>query len=1225
MRHRMILAGSLLTARLLGPITLPPMLLLLSLSTQAQVDTGSLTGTVRDSSGASIPGSTVTLTNSASGVASATTSTSTGTYTFENVSAGTYTLKVTEPSFKSFESPGVEIHVQQRATIDVALEPGSASEQVTVTAAAPLLQAEDASIGQTIDSQTVNNTPLNGRDWVAIGQVAAGVTTKAGASVNDPSYNVNGINSDQNDFRLDGIDDNVEQYGGTSGTGNASIVPPPDAIQEFKVQTGDFSAEFGHSTGGVVNAVIKSGGNNIHGNLWEYLRNNALDANDYFSNQRGIPIQEYRQNQFGFTVGGPVFIPKLYNGKDKTFFFADYQGTRIIQPVAATSTVPTANIINSGYTNLQDLITDNGGTRVDGLGRTFSVGTVLDPATTRTVANGAVDAITGLRNGSGNPISVRDPFYTGGSLAGITNFLPLTANLNQLPAARLDPNAIKLLGLYPAPNGTGFTNDYFQNAKSNQSVNQYDIRIDQNFSSRDILFGVFSRSHRVLVQPGNLPGLADGQVFGTGNNDSPHYAVVVGYTHAFNASTTNEFHFGYNQSTDNVVPLEGNTTGIPDQFGITGVPQVANNGGLPPIDIGGLANLGVATYIPTVRTVKSLELSDNVTKNIGSHNIAAGYQLDIITGDITQPPFAKGFYTYTGQYTTVPNTLSVTSGVNLPPTSGVTGIADLLLTPTASTVGGPNNVGGLSAFSASNFAETDDRRYYMGAYVQDDWKATPKFTVNLGIRWDLTTPYAETHGRQANFQAANGNGPTGIYYLPSKTFNNPRSASFNTLAAKDGITIQSTGNDTGDYQITNFAPRIGFAYRASPKFVVRGGYGIAYGALQNIGFGGTLGTNYPFLYSVALNNANSTTPITLPNGQTAGLENSFAVENVGDPTDLNANGLALAGRQFDFKTPYSQTTNLTIQYQMDKNDAVQLGYVGTLGRHLDVLGTHNSPSQAVAPGASIFQNIPFPDFSPNSAYESTNGSSDYNGLQAAYSRQMNHGIAVTANYTYSKCFSDAAQFDSSFPGYRAEYLPGFGIRGDTQLCDSDATHVVHAVGTVEIPVGRGRTYLGHANAIVDAVAGGWSLNYLFSHQSGQPFTINCPVATTSFFGCYANVVPGQGLYTGGKSVAHWLNANAFANAPVLTGAGAPDLSFLGGEGQQARGPAYNDLDASLFKEFQIREQAHLEFRAEAFNAPNTAQFGQPGTLDFTNTTSFSQITSLRGNPRLIQFALKLYF
>ncbi len=1214
MKRRRSLLSSLLATRFLFSAVALWVVLLSSSLMQAQVDEGSLAGTVTDTSGAAIPGSAITLTNSSSGVATTVTTTSTGTYTFEAVKAGTYTLRVVDTGFKSYSSPGIDIHVQQRATIDVKLEPGSVAEQVVVTAAAPLLQAEDASVGQTINSQTVNDMPLNGRDWVSLGQLAAGVTTKAGGNANDPAYNVNGINSDQNDFRLDGIDDNVEQYGGTSGTGNASIVPPPDAIQEFKLQTGDFSAEFGHSTGGVVNAVIKSGGNQIHGDLWEYLRNNAVDANDYFSKQNGIPIQEYRQNQFGGTVGGPVYLPKVYNGKDKTFFFFDYQGTRIIQPISATSTVPTAGMVSSGYTNLQDLITYNAGTRTDGLGRTFSVGTVFDPATTRTVAANSVDPRSGFTNTSGSPISVRDPFYSGGSVVGISNFVPLAAQLNQLPAGRLDPNMVKLLGVYPGANRAGFANNYYQDAKSNQSVNQYDVRIDQNFHNQDTLFGVYSKSHRVLLQPGTLPGIADGQVFGTGTNDSPHYAIAVGYTHPFSTTLLNEFHFGFNHNTDNVIPFEGGTAGIPAQYGIGGVQQIANNGGLPPIDIGGLSNLGVATYIPTIRTVQVYELSDNLSKNISSHNIRVGYQLDSIKGDITQPPYGKGFFTYNGQYSSVPNQ-----------NPSLTGIADALLVPTNSTVGGPNNVGGLSSFSGSNFASTDDQRYYMGAYFQDDWKPTPKLTLNLGLRWDLTTPYAEVNGRQANFQAAGGNGPAGTYYIPSKTCGNPRSTSFNTLAAQDGIRVQCTGLATGTEQYSNFGPRLGFAYRLSERAVMRGGYGIAFGALQNIGYGGTLGTNYPFLYSVNLTGPNASTPITLPTGKVATIENSLPAENLQDPTALNASGLALVGRQYNYQTPYTQTTNLTFQYQMDKSDAVQVGYVGSLGRHLDILGTHNSPSQAVAPGASIYSYIPFPDFAPNTTYESTNGSSNYNSLQAVFTRQMNHGISVLANYTYSKCFSDAAQFDSSFPGYRAEWLPGFGIAGDTQLCDSDATHVVHLAGTLALPVGRGRSFLGGTNRAVDAVIGGWSLNYLFSYQTGQPFTVNCPVATSAFFGCYANVVPGQGLYTGAKTQAHWLNPNAFANPAPLTSPQPTAYAFLGGEGQQARGPSYTNVDASLFKQFALYEKTSLEFRAEAFNLTNTTHFGQPGNLDYTNTTSFSQITTLRGNPRLLQFALKLYY
>ena len=1162
------------------------------------------------------------LTNIASGVAAKATTTSSGTYTFDSVKAGSYTLRVALPGFKVYVSPGVEIHVQQRDTVDVALEPGAATDQVTVTAAAPLLQAQDASIGQTIDSQTVNDTPLNGRDWVSIGQIAAGVTTSAGGSVNDPSYTVNGINSGQNDFRLDGIDDNVEQYGGTSGTGNASIIPPPDAIQEFKLQTGDFSAEFGHSTGGVVNAVIKSGGNQVHGDLFEYFRNDLLDANDYFSNRNGVSRQEYRQNQFGGTVGGPVYLPKFYDGRNRTFFFVDYQGTRIIQPISSTSTVPTANIVNSGYTNLQDLITDNSGTRQDGLGRVFSNGTVFDPATTRTVASGALDARTGLQNASSNAIAVRDPFYNG-SIAGVRDFTTLVANLNQLPVNRLDPNAVRLLQLYPAANRPGFVNNYFQDAKSNQTINTYDIRIDQNFSGHDTLFGVYSRSHRVLLQPGNLPGLADGQVFGNGTQDSPHYAIAVGYDHVFSSTLSNEFRFGFNQNTDNVIPSEGNTPGIPEQFGIAGVPNIADNGGLPPIDIGGLANLGVATYIPTIRTIRSIEISDNLTKNVGTHSFKVGYQIVRIAGNIMQPPFAKGFYTFSGQFTTVPNTLSQSTQINQTPASGITGISDLLLTPTASTVGGPNNVGGLSQFSGSNFASTDDLRYYMGAYFQDDWKVTSNLTLNLGLRWDHTTPYAETSGRQANFQANGGNGPGGIFYIPSKTFSNPRSASFNTLTARDGIAIQSTSLSTGTAQFTNFAPRLGFAYRINARTVVRGGYGIAFGALANIGFGGTLGTNYPFLYSVGLTSPNSSSPIVLPDGTTATLENSLAVENLSDPTSVNAQGISLAGRQFNLQTPYSQTSNLTVQYQIDNHDAVQVGYVGTLGRHLDILGSHNSPSQALAPGANLFAAVPFPDFSPNSAYESTNGSSNYNSLQAVYNRELSRGISVGANYTYSRCFSDAAQFGGSFPGYRAQWLPGFGIQGDTQLCDADATHVIHAVGTVELPVGRGRSFLAGSNRVVDMVIGGWSFNYLFSHQSGQPFTINCPIATSAFFGCYANKVPGQNLY-GAKNVNHWLNSAAFSNPAVLTGPAA-NLAFLGGDGQQVRGPEYNDLDASLFKQFPVHEAIHVEFRAEAFNLANTAQFAQPNSLDFTNANNFSQITTLRGNPRLLQLALKLYY
>jgi hypothetical protein len=386
----------------------------------AQLDSGSVTGTVSDPTHAVIPGAKITLKNNGTGVIAATSSTATGTYAFEGVNPGSYTLQGEAPGFKTYVANGLEVHVQKSLTVDVLMVVGGAAQQVTVTEAAPLLQAEDAAIGQTIDAHAVNSLPLNGRDWVSLAQLSAGVSTAppgqptSTAGTTDSAYfSVDGVSLWQNDIRLDGINNNIEFYGGASVGTNATITPPPDAIQEFKLQNGDYSAEFGHSTGGIVNAVIKSGTNRVYGSVWEYFRNEALDSNSYFNKLNGVRKPEYRQNQFGATMGGPVSLGKLYHGHDKTFFFGDYQGTRIVSPVPATSTVPTNGMRNSGYTNLQDLITFNSGTRTDALGRTFSLGTVLDPATTRSVQPGAVDTVSGLPNTTGKVVYVRDPFYSG--------------------------------------------------------------------------------------------------------------------------------------------------------------------------------------------------------------------------------------------------------------------------------------------------------------------------------------------------------------------------------------------------------------------------------------------------------------------------------------------------------------------------------------------------------------------------------------------------------------------------------------------------------------------------------------------------------------------------------------------------------------------------------------------------------------------------------------------
>jgi hypothetical protein len=1200
-------------------------LLFLPFRLPAQIDTGEITGTIRDSSGKVIAGAQVTLTNEATAASVVVESTSTGTYVFDAVKPGTYSIEASAPNFEKYVNHGAIVHVQQTLAIDITLTPGNVSVQVSVTEAAPLLQAEDAALGQTIDGKTVNDLPLNGRDWVSLAQLSAGVSTAPPASpsanagqTGSAFFSVNGVNLWQNDIRLNGINDNIEVYGGSKIGTNATITPPPDAIEEFKLQSGDFNAEFGHSTGGIVNAVTKSGTNRLNGDLWEYLRNDDLQANDYFSKLNHKPIGDYHQNQFGGTVGGPITIPHVHDGKDKSFFFLSYQGLLNLQALSVfspstslLSTVPTAAMQSSNFTNLQDLINDNTGSpTVDALGRTFPLGTVLDPATTRSVVGNSVDPVTGLTNTSASTVYVRDPFYTG-SIAGKTNYVGDTANLNILPAGRLDPNAVKLLQLYPLPTATGFANNFFYNPVLTYKENQGDARFDQTFSAKDTAFAAFDYSHILYDIPPLIPG-AIGQTYGQ-SQSYPAYAIAGGYNHVFAPTLINEFHVGYDHFIENVRSIYGNTTGIPASYGIQGIPEVANNGGLPPITITGIHNMGVGNYTPTLETIHALEFMDNVTLVHANHTFKTGLQVDSLQGNIVQPPSSRGNFTYSGQYSDIVNKAR-----------GLNGLADMLLTPVAATVpNGVNYSGGLTTYAA-----TDDHRYYWGLYFQDDWKVTPSLTVNLGLRWDYFTPYTETDGRQANLVLAGGNGSTGTYYVPKKGCQVPRAAAFNTLLAASGITLDCISNSSvGQAQKTNFAPRIGFAERLLPNFVLRGGYGIAYGALANIGYGGTLGQNYPFIYNIAALGTNTpVTPITLSNGQTATIENTFATINLTDPTKITGLGVSLYGRQYSYQTPSVQTFNLTTQYQFTNHDSFQIGGVGALGRHLDnYYNTLNSPSEILPPGTALAKYLPLPKFAANTTYETTNGASSYDALQTTYEHQFSQGLSLLANYTWSKCMSDQRTQAKSAPSYRAPWLPNFGIRADYAVCDIDAANVVHVSGTYDLPVGRGRMFGSGMNRAADAALGGWSVNFIYSYQSGQPFNVPCAVSTTADFGCNANLVPGQYIYSGPHNRTQWVNPAAFATPPTATAIGQTDYSPLGSIGQQARGPGFNNVDSSLFKNFEFTEAVRLQFRAEAFNTFNNVQLGQPSSTNYTNATTFGSITSLRNGPRVMQLALKLFF
>jgi hypothetical protein len=354
------------------------------------------------------------------------------------------------------------------------------------------------------------------------------------------------------------------------------------------------------------------------------------------------------------------------------------------------------------------------------------------------------------------------------------------------------------------------------------------------------------------------------------------------------------------------------------------------------------------------------------------------------------------------------------------------------------------------------------------------------------------------------------------------------------------------------------------------------------------------------------------------------MENTFSQINIGSSTSLtDPEGVTLLGRQYSDYTPYTQTWNLTVQYQLDRNDSLQVGYVGVVGRHLDNPNTtSNSASVLAPPGTNPTGYYPNPDFATNSGYETFTASSAYHSMQALYSRQLGAGLSVLANYTYSKCESDQSTQASTL-SYRAQWLPGFGIKGDYSLCDTDATNVAHISGTYQLPFGKGRTFLAGANKVTDLVLGGWNLASIYTFQSGQPFTVPCASSTSAFFGCNANVV--GNLYAGSHNQTQWLNPTALTTPPAVASTSAASFASLGSKPFQARGPSYTNIDASLLKDFKLTEQAKIQFRVDAFNLENTAQFNNPGNLNYNTLNNFSEITSDRGIPRELQFALKLYY
>ena len=1241
----------------------------------AQVDSGGITGAVKDASGAVIPGAKVTLTNEGTSFSVSTVTDSAGTYTFTPVKIGSYKLTAEFQGFQTSVHPGVTVNVQQTVVVDFALQPGQVTQTVEVTAAVPLLQTQNGSVGQVVSGKEVNDLPLASRNFTFLAQLSAGVLpaqadTRGNAA--SGAFTANGNRAAQNNYLLDGIDDNADLVDFLNGT-NYVVLPPPDAIGEFKVQTNNYSAEFGRAGGAVLNATIKSGTNQIHGTAWEFFGNDVLNARDFFSPNVG----ELRYNQFGASVGGPIVIPHVINGKNKLFFFGDYQGTRARQSLPYTKIgVPTALETGSAYTNLSDIIPAVGGTQTDPEGRLFLGGTIFDPATTRGITCGATDTVTGLKvttsNGgggttactTGSTVYVRDPIFAAPqSIAGVTNFTTGTwaPLLNQIPAGRLDKNAISLLQLFPAANsGTQFGANFNSNPVSRTTGNSFDIRVDANITEKDQFFGRFSYVNLPEFLPGPFGGIADGGGFQVGNQTANSINLAGSYTHSFSPTLINEARIGFNRIGTTRLQPNGNTLGIPAKYGILDIPQVPLNGGLPAFGFNGLGTLGSNAFLVSAEYNSTIQLTENLTKIHNQHTFKGGFEWQHIKFSTLQPPWARGQFNFDGVYTDIPGGNQTDLGE-----------PQFLLAPVASSVpGGLNGVGGANTTFASNIANTDNGRNYYGFYFQDDWKVTPKLTLNLGLRWDYFGQVVENFGAQANFIPA----PVGQaqYLIPSNSppSRDPLSQDFLNTLQKDNVAlVYSSNQPLGQSQKSNFAPRFGFAYQVNPKLVIRGGYGLFYGGFENRGFSPNIGENYPFQFSFTFNNgsngttngfntggppgaANSYGPVTYLNADgtvcgTATVTNGFNCIPL-QATSVLAAGLQLRGIQFNYITPYTQNLNFFVQYQWTPNTSVTVGYAGNLVRHLEVFPGSNEVSQMLPSGTSTKSYVPWPDFAQGASYAATEGSSYYNSLQLTVERRFSQvtGLQFLAGYTYSKNRGDAHDLlngggDTGGPGsassYRAPYLPQFGIQGDYGLVNFDIRNNFVLSGSYELPFGKGKHWGSSVTGAANVLLSGWSTNWILTLQDGQPQTIPCVSNTAAGFGCYA-LLTGKSVTAGPHNVNQWYNPAAFAQPVTTATIGQTNYAPLGGAATQATGPGFHNFDFSVFKEFKTSESTHLQFRAQFFNFTNHPNFNQPGfggngvvaiggSTNFQSST-FGEIGSTRNTPndaRRIQFALKFFF
>lgn len=1236
---------------------------LLSPPVFAQGAAGTVSGEVRDTSGAMVPGASVTIINTATGVITTTNTGNAGLYAFPYVQPGVYVVSASASGFQTVRKPGVTVNVTERVQVSFDLKLGNVKQTVEVAGAAPLLHTADATTGQVINRALVNDLPLLNRSALDLAFLAPGVvqppnTTYANSGGPANNFNSNGSRDQTNDLTIDGVTAGQMAAGGLWL--QVAYTPSVDDVQEYKVQQSNFSAEYGFTGSTITNLITRSGANSFHGSAYDFLRNNVLDSQNFFNNMSNLPtvhnLPHLERNVFGGTFGGPVHIPHLYNGKDRTFFFFDYEGTResdLAGPFQAG--VPSAAEKTGDF---GEFCAENGGT-YDAAGQCSKAsGQLWDPYTGVYVA------------GVGTPRSNFIPFNNLAKYASPGTNLPPGGSLPGGPVNTagnlLDPSMMALFQFFPAPNrnvGQANYNPYFNWLGSGATAtknDQWDLKIDQNFNDRNRLSARYSRQKSSFVPPSCYNNVADPcKAFASLNTA---HLFSLNFVRTFGPATVLSFSYGLTRTanaiggtnlyfpvskTDPVANLK--MPSYIDTSGYQTFPTVISYGNelAPSSDNSTL--IGSAPWSYLRQGQETHDLLASLTHIRGHHEIKFGGEFRMHRFNAGQPGTPNGLFAYGPAGTSQTGNWDGSGGDTL---------ADML-------IGGAGSNWG--QYEIPDFLATQN--FAWAGYAQDAFHASKKLTVNVGLRYDLTLPQTERWNRLSWFDL---NAPS-----PLLGADGQKIPGYPNL--QGGLKF-ANANDRSNFNADHkdLQPRIGLAYSLNDKTVIRTGYGIYYVISNSAANADAISPNAPGFY--APTNWQTTVP-GYPAAPQGGLTNPFPQglvpitgSSLGMLTDIGNGQQTVDYERTMNQTPYEQSWSFGIQRQLKGNMVVEADYIGKKGTHeyfghsgdfnLNHLGPVEEQhigdaawvkamdtyvpnpfysagkSQGVVQQGFLFNPtvpqwqlaLPYPQFPNGLDVQGLPWSnSSYQALQLRLEKRFSNGLQLLATYVWSKTIDESSDSGNGFPNIGT--IDPNNRNLERAVSQYNIPHVFQFTYIYQLPFGRGKRFGAKMDPVLDAIVGGWQTNGIWRFDDGQPLLIGLSAANPGLPG-YGQIPVLTGRPTRDSNRADWLdwinNPNTtkgyFANPQVFQQPAAYTIGNAPRTLPWVTVPGTSNANLSLFKEFslnRVREGAHLELRTEWFNAFNHPQFcGPNATLGNSN---FGQVTCQANSPRQIQMALKLYF